>query len=229
MANRKQDASIPKGFAAASPRIVKSDGVTVDEFGFVRPRTSGTVSVKDLRRMMNAAADDDLVVLRAGGGRRVETVSGDSGELRVNAGDRLARSPSIVKAAVMSEDIRREIAGLKAAGLRDAQRVESPAGAADVRIRLRGLTLANGARTDALVLLPLNFPAAAPIGFYVRKGAHHALDEVHLFETRTFHGAPDLSAQGWAWFCAVPRAWKPGRHSLAGWVLAAIAFLNGDR
>jgi hypothetical protein len=94
-------------------------------------------------------------------------------------------------------------------------------------VRLRGLTLPGGVRTDALVLLPNNYPLAGPIGFYVREGAATgALDTSHLFDELVAHGAPDLSARGWQWFCGIAEGWQPGRHTLVSYLTLVLALFN---
>ena len=93
-------------------------------------------------------------------------------------------------------------------------------------LRMQGLILPGGSRTDALVLLPVSYPLASPIGFYLRKGANvGGLDTSHLYQ-RSYHGAPDLGAEGWQWFCGVAEGWIPGRHDLIGFISAMFAMLS---
>jgi hypothetical protein len=92
------------------------------------------------------------------------------------------------------------------------------------RLRLRGLTLPGGVRTDALILLPRTYPLAAPIGFYLAEGAAVAqLDQSHLYD-RSYHGAPNLNDEGWKWFCGVADNWQPGRHTLVAFLTVTLAF-----
>lgn len=81
-------------------------------------------------------------------------------------------------------------------------------------VRLKGMPLPGGSRTDAMILLPRNYPHASPIGFYLKKGAAlGGLDSDHLYEG-AYHGALDLTEHGWQWFCGIAEGWRPGRHTL---------------
>jgi hypothetical protein len=81
-------------------------------------------------------------------------------------------------------------------------------------VRLKGMPLPGGCRTDALILLPRNYPNASPIGFYLKKGAAiGGLDTGHLYDG-AYHGAQDLTKHGWQWFCGIAEGWRPGRHTL---------------
>jgi hypothetical protein len=51
------------------------------------------------------------------------------------------------------------------------------------------------------------------------------VDVAHLFPDRVYHGATDLSKEGWSWFCGVPQRWIPGRHNLLSYVNAVMALL----
>lgn len=93
-------------------------------------------------------------------------------------------------------------------------------------LRMQGLILPGGSRTDAMILLPAAYPLASPIGFYLRKGANvGGLDTSHLYQ-RAYHGAPDLGEEGWQWFCGVADGWIPGRHDLLGFIAAVFAMLS---
>ncbi|WP_300718258.1 hypothetical protein [uncultured Desulfovibrio sp.] len=95
-------------------------------------------------------------------------------------------------------------------------------------IKLKGLVLAGGIRTDAMILLPAAYPAACPIGFYLREGAcTGTLDTGHVFKG-AYHGAPDLSADGWMWFCGVAGDWIPGRHTLLSYVTCVFAMFTNE-
>ncbi|NWH06444.1 hypothetical protein [Desulfobacter latus] len=96
-------------------------------------------------------------------------------------------------------------------------------------VRLKGLTLPGGSRTDAMILLPKNYPNASPIGFYLKAGANTGgLDRGHLYDT-TYHGAVDLSAHGWQWFCGIAEGWKPGRHNLVTYLSMVLTMLSERR
>jgi hypothetical protein len=123
----------------------------------------------------------------------------------------------------LPEALRRELEGLRRSGFGGVGQPEpSPEG---WRLRLRGLTLPGGLRTDALVLLPKTYPLTAPIGFYLATGAASAqLDRSHLFHNRAYHGAPDLSGEGWHWYCGVADTWRPGHHTLVSYLTVTLAF-----
>ena len=120
--------------------------------------------------------------------------------------------------------LRREMEELRAAGLGGVpDPVLTKWGWA---IRMKGLILPGGSRTDAMVLLPEAYPEASPIGFFLRKNANvGGLDTSHLY-ARSYHGAPDLTEEGWNWFCGLAENWIPYRHNLLGYVAAVLALLN---
>jgi hypothetical protein len=68
---------------------------------------------------------------------------------------------------------------------------------------------------DLLIVFPEDYPQMPPIGFYLNQrfelnqGGHdpHATG-------KAYHGAPDLTGQGWHWYCVQmdmqsPGAWRP--------------------
>jgi hypothetical protein len=70
-------------------------------------------------------------------------------------------------------------------------------------------------RCDLLIVFPETYPETPPIGFYLnqqfplRNGQHdpHATG-------KAYHGAPDLTEQGWHWYCVqmtvdAAGAWHP--------------------
>lgn len=216
--------------------------LTRDELGFVRARRYGRIDRAALEAALRPQADERVYVtgVRAGA-RTAEPVGGDAYPTR--PGDTFTVGPRITKAAPrtpstspdrtaarpapLPDGLRREVEALKRAGFGG---VERPlASRIGWGLRLRGLTLPGGARTDALVLLPNNYPLAGPIGFYVREGAATGgLDPAHLFGDLVAHGAPDLSARGWRWFCGIAEGWRPGRHTLVSY-LALVLALFDDR
>lgn len=139
-------------------------------------------------------------------------------------GTTLFAGPRVTKQATpaLPEALRRELDALRRSGFGGVGTPQSsPEG---WRLRLRGLTLPGGVRTDALILLPRTYPLAAPIGFYLAEGAQAAsLDQSHLYD-RSYHGAPDLRAEGWRWFCGVAENWQPGRHTLVAFITVTLAF-----
>jgi hypothetical protein len=68
---------------------------------------------------------------------------------------------------------------------------------------------------DLLIVFPEGYPEMPPIGFYLNQrfelnqGGHDA----HA-TGKAYHGAPDLTDQGWHWYCVQmdmqsPGAWRP--------------------
>lgn len=228
--------------------------LTRDELGFVRARRYGRVDRNILEAVLQPQAQEQVYVtgIRAGA-RTAEPVTAEAYPTR--PGDTFTVGPRITKAAPnvrrparsapppatlkddpatrpastqatpLPEALRREVEALKRAGFGG---VERPlASRIGWGLRLRGLTLPGGVRTDALVLLPNNYPLAGPIGFYVREGAATGdLDTSHLFDDLVAHGAPDLSARGWRWFCGIAEGWQPGRHTLVSYLTLVLALFN---
>nr|NJM02831.1 hypothetical protein [Desulfobacula sp.] len=74
-----------------------------------------------------------------------------------------------------------------------------------------------------------NYPHASPIGFYLKAGANTGgLDTGHLYNA-AYHGAIDLSAHGWQWFCGIAEGWKPGRHNLVTYLSMVLTMLAEQR
>jgi hypothetical protein len=70
-------------------------------------------------------------------------------------------------------------------------------------------------RCDLLTVFPETYPETPPIGFYLNKrfALRNGSFDGHL-TGRAYHDAPDLTAQGWHWYCVTmdmraPGAWKP--------------------
>ena len=208
--------------------------LTRDELGFVRARRYGRVERNVLEAVLQPQANEQVYVtgVRAGV-RTAERVTGDPYPMR--PGDAFTLGPRITKAAPprpaiapdtpLPDALHREVEALKRAGFGG---VERPlASRIGWGLRLRGLTLPGGVRTDALVLLPNNYPLAGPIGFYVREGAATGgLDTAHLFDDLVAHGAPDLHSRGWRWFCGIAEGWQPGRHTLVSYLTLVLALFN---
>lgn len=210
--------------------------LTRDELGFVRARRYGRVDRQALDALLQPQAGDQVYLtgVRAGV-RTAEPVR--AALVPVRPGDTFTLGPRITKAAApapaptaarltpLPEALQREVDALKRAGFGG---VERPlASRIGWGIRLRGLTLPGGMRTDALVLLPNNYPLAGPIGFYVQDGAATGdLDTAHLFADLVAHGAPDLRSRGWRWFCGIAEGWQPGRHTLVSYLTLVLALFN---
>lgn len=197
-------------------------GLKRDKLGFVRATGYGRIRRDELAALLELAPDE--AVYRSGVDRGVRTghVVKDS-EIDAKPGDTFSAGPRVVKGSQpVPAALRDELDGLRRSGFGGVGNPEaSPEG---WRLRLRGLTLPSGVRTDALVLLPKTYPLAAPIGFYLAQGAATAqLDKSHLF-SRSYHGAPDLSREGWQWYCGVADNWRPGHHTLVAYVTVTLAF-----
>lgn len=197
-------------------------GLKRDELGFVRATGYGRIRRDELASLL--ALSPDEAVYRSGidnGVRSGQVVK--EAEVALKPGDTFSAGPRVVKGSQPLPDaLRRELEGLRRSGFGGVGNPEpSPEG---WRLRLRGLTLPGGVRTDALILLPKTYPLAAPIGFYLAAGAASAqLDRSHLFD-RTYHGAPDLAGEGWHWYCGVADNWRPGHHTLVAYLTVTLAF-----
>ena len=70
-------------------------------------------------------------------------------------------------------------------------------------------------RCDILVVFPEGYPGIPPIGFYLNKRFQLANGNYDPHETgKAYHSAPDLTAQGWHWYCVQMNmkargSWKP--------------------
>ncbi|MBN2001748.1 MAG: hypothetical protein JXA21_00210 [Anaerolineae bacterium] len=70
-------------------------------------------------------------------------------------------------------------------------------------------------RCDLLIVFPETYPETPPIGFYLnqRFKLSDNTEDAHL-TGRAYHNAPDLTSQGWHWYCVTmdmntPGAWSP--------------------
>ena len=68
---------------------------------------------------------------------------------------------------------------------------------------------------DLLIVFPETYPETPPIGFYLNKkfALRNGRFDPHLTSTG-YHNAPDLTDQGWHWYCVrmnmgARGAWKP--------------------
>ena len=217
-----------------------------DELGFIRSNGYGRVAARELAKQLGL--EDGETVFRTGREKGVKTsrpISQNGGDVELHPGDTFSAGPSIVKAAGFlkkllngaedkptplrrdfpQEALQREASGLGRAGFGAVPAPEKCRWG--WKIRLKGMTLPGGIRTDALILLPANYPLSSPIGFYIRKGSHLGdLDTSHLYDQRTYHDAVDLSGEGWQWFCGIVQNWKPGRHNLVTYMSLILAFFN---
>ncbi|MBK5938247.1 hypothetical protein [Halochromatium roseum] len=200
-------------------------GLKRDELGFVRSNGYGRIRRDELEQLLGLGPREALYRSGVDQGVRSGEVVVDK-EVALKPGDTFSAGPRVVKGAAgpaaLPPALKREVDALRRAGFGG---VGVPQTSADGwRLRLRGLTLPGGLRTDALILLPKTYPLAAPIGFYLAKGEQAArLDTGHLFE-RSYHGAPNLAAEGWQWYCGVAEGWQPGRHTLVNYLSVTLAF-----
>lgn len=195
-----------------------------DELGFVRSNSYQRVRREELVKLLGIDGNEEIYRSGVDNGVRTGNVVSDQ-EVNLKPGDTFSVGPRVVKGAVtmqLPNALRQEIDGLRRAGFGG---VDTPCSSPEGwRLRLRGLTLPGGVRTDALILLPKTYPLAAPIGFYLAKGEKMAnLDQSHLFN-RSYHGAPDLISEGWQWYCGVTDDWHPGRHTLIAYLTVTLAF-----
>ena len=210
-------------------------GIRKDEFGFMRSSGYGRINLDHVRKELGAEGDEVIYHTSNKGGVRSSKVV-DGKDVDYKPGDTFNAGPQIVKAALfnllgqgnsslrksrsqapsavgpMAQLLKTEMAALKRAGY---GAVTSPQPESwGESLRLKGMPLPGGTRTDAMILLPKNYPYTSPIGFYLKKGAAlGGLDMEHLYNN-AYHGAIDLTAQGWQWFCGIAEGWKPGKHNL---------------
>lgn len=221
----------------------------------VRANSYGRTSYDELAKSLDLQRDETLYAIKVENGTRVSRpVMKGQKDVQHSPGTTFVAGPTITKAAFfrslfhkdapeipssacaaqqlrtgsrpLPPSLRREVEELYAGGFGAVPEPEmTPWGWG---IRMKGLILAGGGRTEAMILLPETYPAASPIGFFVRKGANTgSLDRSHLFD-RGYHGALDLSAYGWQWFCGVPDHWIPGRHTLLSYVTCVFAMFTNE-
>ena len=70
-------------------------------------------------------------------------------------------------------------------------------------------------RCDLLIVFPETYPETPPIGFYLNKRFQLRNGQYDPHATgKAYHDAPDLTDQGWHWYCVhmdmqTPGAWRP--------------------
>lgn len=70
-------------------------------------------------------------------------------------------------------------------------------------------------RCDLLIVFPATYPDTPPIGFYLNKRFQLRNGRYDPHATgKAYHDAPDLTEQGWHWYCVqmnmnAPGAWQP--------------------
>jgi hypothetical protein len=208
------------------------NGLKKDELGFIRAHGFGRVSAAQLEKELDIRGGEGIYVTgnRAGAKRSSEV----TGAVEYRPGDTFSVGPRITKADGGKNDrkndrmnrvLKDEVKILKSAGLGF---VPEPALEGwGWSVRMKGLVLPGGSRTDAMICLPENYPISSPMGFYIKKGeSPGGADTSHLFSSAVYHGAKNLSKEGWAWFCGVPQTWIPGRHNLLSYVNAVMTLLT---
>ena len=222
-----------------------------DELGFVRSRGYGRTNRGELNALLNAGQDEEIYVSSVENGVRKSKVLGNAGEVHTKTGDTFSVGPRVTKASFFGnliggqqqpqqatlksspqpqttktqQRLQEEIAGLKRAGY---GWIQPPTHTKwGWMVEMKGVVLPNGVRTNALVLLPDTYPLVSPIGFYIQKGAATAnLDTSHLFNNNVYHGAVNLSEQGWQWFCGIADGWKPNKHTLVSYINIVFMLFN---
>lgn len=64
--------------------------------------------------------------------------------------------------------------------------------------------------TPILIWFPDKYPEVPPHGFYLSKHCRGP----HIFSYNVYKDSPDLSTQGWNWYCVYPQGWKAGADPL---------------
>lgn len=70
-----------------------------------------------------------------------------------------------------------------------------------------------------LIIFPEQYPIVPPTGFYLKANLWNKRRKDPHYSEGTGHGAPDLSAEGWWWYCAIPDqdvrgGWRPSSDPL---------------
>ena len=213
----------------------------------IRSNSYGRTSYDALAQELGMKNGETLYAVNVENGARVSRpIKNGQTDVQHKPGSTFVAGPTITKAAALigvsrgsstsiaksaggeglPSALKKEVEELRVAGFGAVPAPEMTAWG--WAIRLKGLVLAGGTRTDAMILLPKAYPAASPIGFYLRNGARTgALDASHLFNG-AHHGAPDLTREGWQWFCGILDAWAPGRHSLVTYITCVFAMFTNE-
>jgi hypothetical protein len=199
--------------------------LSTDEFGFVQAHKYGRVPPEEIEKLLGGLQSNEQIYRSTiENGARVARPLDDTADVNAKPGDTFSAGPRIIKASTLPDLLSREASALQRAGFSVVGKPEMYS--YGWRIHMRGLPLPRGIRTEALILLPKTYPETSPIGFYLKDGAKTGgLDTSHLYR-QSYHGALDLSKEGWLWFCGVPDNWVPGRHHLITYVSIVLSFLN---
>ena len=201
-------------------------GLHKDEFGFVRAAGYGRTRQVDLRAELGALPDDEVYQASTSRGARTSKAV-TTHDVNYSQGDTFSLGPKVTKAALPAQLVK-EWRALQRSGYGSiTEPHESTWGYA---IELYGFALPSGVRTNAMVLLPKDYPTMPPIGFYIHQNGLAAakangIDLQHLFPDKTFYGAPNFAQSGWAWFCLKFQPWRPGRYTLISIVMMVTSVI----
>jgi hypothetical protein len=197
-----------------------------DEYGFLRTSSYGHARQPDLRAELGAMPDDEVYRSSVRGGVRTSSPVHEH-DVDFQPGDTFALGPKVTKAALPVQ-LHQEWRALQRGGYGQISPPEETNWG--FAIKLDGFALPGGVRTNAMVLLPKDYPITPPIGFYIHENGLAAaksqgIDLRHLFPNKTYYGAPNFANWGWAWFCLKFQPWRPGHHTLIGIVMMVAAVI----
>ena len=197
-----------------------------DEYGFLRTGGYGQTSQPNLRAELGAMPEDEIYHSSVRSGVRTSSPVNEE-HVRYQPGDTFALGPKVTKASLPAE-LWTEWRALVQGGYgKISPPEETNWGFA---VKLDGFALPGGVRTNAMVLLPRDYPITPPIGFYIHENGLAAvkalgIDVRHLFPDTTYYGAPNFANHGWAWFCLKFQPWRPGHHTLISIIMMVSAVI----
>jgi hypothetical protein len=157
-----------------------------DEYGFLRSNSYGKTSQANLRADLGAMSGDQVYRSSVRDGVRTSAPLEDE-NVSFQPGDTFAVGPKVTKAAPPATLLQEWQALLRGGYGQIDLPEETNWGFA---IKLNAFALPGGVRTNALVLLPKEYPLIPPIGFYIHERGLAAvkslgIDVRHLFPDRT--------------------------------------------